>query len=40
MGFDTGIELDALLAVSAALEADLGITLPSHVLRTGPRFRP
>jgi len=39
MGFGTGVDLDALLAVSAALEADLGITLPSHLLRAGPRFR-
>ena len=39
MGFDTGVDLDALLAVSAAWEADLGVTLPSHLLRAGPRFR-
>jgi hydroxymethylglutaryl-CoA lyase len=39
LGFETGIDLDALIAVSAALEADLGLPLPSHVLRAGPRFR-
>lgn len=40
MGVETGVDLDALLAVSAALERDLGMVLPSHLLRAGPRFRP
>jgi hydroxymethylglutaryl-CoA lyase len=39
LGVETGIDLDALVAVSATLEEDLGFTLPSHLLRAGPRFR-
>ena len=39
MGVDTGVDLDALLAVAARAEAMVGRTLPSQVLRAGPRTR-
>jgi hydroxymethylglutaryl-CoA lyase len=39
MGMDTGIDLDALIAVAAEAEKLLGRTLPSGVLRAGPRTR-
>ena len=39
LGYETGVDLDALIDVSSTLEADLGVTLPSHLLRAGPRFR-
>jgi len=39
MGVDTGVDLDALLAVAARAEAIVGRTLPSQVLRAGPRTR-
>ena len=39
MGVDTGIDLDALLEVSAEAERIVGRTLPSQVLRAGPRTR-
>ena len=37
-GFDTGIDLDALIDVAASVESALGRTLPSRMLRAGPRF--
>jgi hydroxymethylglutaryl-CoA lyase len=40
LGYETGVDLDALIDVSSTLAADLGVTLPSHLLRAGPRFRP
>jgi hydroxymethylglutaryl-CoA lyase len=39
MGIDTGISLDALIAAAAAAERAVGHTLPSQVLRAGPRTR-
>jgi hydroxymethylglutaryl-CoA lyase len=39
MGFDTGIDLDALIEVAELAEKLLGRTLPSGVLRAGPRTR-
>jgi hydroxymethylglutaryl-CoA lyase len=39
MGIDTGIDLDALLAAAAEAERVVGRTLPSQVLRAGPRTR-
>jgi hydroxymethylglutaryl-CoA lyase len=39
MGLDTGIDLDALIEVAAEAEKMLGRTLPSGVLRAGPRTR-
>jgi hydroxymethylglutaryl-CoA lyase len=38
MGLRTGIDLDRLIGVSSWLERTLGITLPSQVLRSGPRW--
>jgi hydroxymethylglutaryl-CoA lyase len=38
LGFETGIDLDALIDVAANVEAELGTTLPSRMLRAGPRF--
>jgi hydroxymethylglutaryl-CoA lyase len=39
MGIDTGIDLDALIEVAGLAEKLLGRTLPSGVLRAGPRTR-
>jgi hydroxymethylglutaryl-CoA lyase len=39
MGVDTGIDLDALVAAAALAERIVGRTLPSGVLRAGPRTR-
>ncbi len=39
MGIDTGISLDALIEVAAEAERAVGPTLPSQVLRAGPRTR-
>jgi hydroxymethylglutaryl-CoA lyase len=39
MGIDTGIDLDALIEVAELAEKLLGRTLPSGVLRAGPRTR-
>ena len=39
MGIDTGISLDALLEAAAEAERAVGHTLPSQVLRAGPRTR-
>lgn len=39
MGIDTGIDLDALIAVAAEAERAVGHQLPSQVLRAGPRTR-
>jgi hydroxymethylglutaryl-CoA lyase len=39
MGIDTGIDLDALIEVGLMAETMLGRTLPSGVLRAGPRTR-
>jgi hydroxymethylglutaryl-CoA lyase len=39
MGHDTGIDLDALIRVAEMAETMLGRTLPSGVLRAGPRTR-
>jgi hydroxymethylglutaryl-CoA lyase len=39
MGVDTGIDLDALVDVAAVAERIVGRTLPSQVLRAGPRTR-
>ncbi|HET9518389.1 MAG TPA: hydroxymethylglutaryl-CoA lyase [Actinoplanes sp.] len=39
MGYETGIDLDALIAVAQLAETILGRTLPSGVLRAGPRTR-
>jgi hydroxymethylglutaryl-CoA lyase len=39
MGVATGVDLDALLGVAATAERMVGHTLPSQVLRAGPRSR-
>ncbi len=39
MGVSTGVDLDALLDVAAEAERIVGRTLPSQVLRAGPRTR-
>nr|WP_296067105.1 hydroxymethylglutaryl-CoA lyase [uncultured Actinoplanes sp.] len=39
MGIDTGIDLDRLIETAAMAEKMLGKTLPSGVLRAGPRTR-
>ncbi len=39
MGVATGVDLDALVDVAAAAERMVGHTLPSQVLRAGPRGR-
>jgi hydroxymethylglutaryl-CoA lyase len=39
MGMDTGIDLDALIEAAAVAERIVGRTLPSGVLRAGPRTR-
>lgn len=39
MGISTGIDLEALIAVAELAEKQLGRTLPSGVLRAGPRTR-
>jgi hydroxymethylglutaryl-CoA lyase len=39
MGIDTGIDLDALIEVAELAEKLIGRTLPSGVLRAGPRTR-
>jgi hydroxymethylglutaryl-CoA lyase len=39
MGVATGIDLDAMVDVAAEAEAIVGRTLPSQVLRAGPRTR-
>ncbi len=39
MGLDTGIDLDALLAVAAYAQEIVGHELPSGVLKAGPRTR-
>ena len=38
-GFDTGIDLDALIAVAQRVEAIVGRTLPGQVMKAGPRLR-
>jgi hydroxymethylglutaryl-CoA lyase len=39
MGIDTGISLDAMLEAAAEAERAVGHTLPSQLLRAGPRTR-
>ena len=39
MGIDTGIDLDRLIETAELAEKLLGRTLPSGVLRAGPRSR-
>jgi hydroxymethylglutaryl-CoA lyase len=39
MGVDTGVDLDALLAAAREAERLVGRTLPSQVLRAGPRSK-
>jgi hydroxymethylglutaryl-CoA lyase len=39
MGVETGIDLDALIAAAETAERIVGRTLPSQVLRAGPRTR-
>ena len=38
VGLSTGIDLDGLIDVAAMVEAELDTTLPSRMLRAGPRF--
>lgn len=38
LGLDTGIDLDELISVAALVEDRLATTLPSRMLRAGPRF--
>ncbi len=37
-GLTTGIDLDALIDAARSIESALGATLPSRMLRSGPRF--
>jgi hydroxymethylglutaryl-CoA lyase len=39
MGYETGIDLEALIRVAELAETILGRTLPSGVQRAGPRTR-
>jgi hydroxymethylglutaryl-CoA lyase len=38
-GFDTGIDLEALIDVAKRVEAVIGRTLPGQVMKAGPRLR-
>jgi hydroxymethylglutaryl-CoA lyase len=38
-GFDTGIDLEALIAVARRVEAVIGRPLPGQVMKAGPRLR-
>ena len=38
MGYDTGVDLDAILGVSATLPALVGHDIPSQLLKAGPRL--
>lgn len=38
-GFDTGIDLDALIGVAKRVEEIIGRTLPGQVMKAGPRLR-
>ena len=38
-GFDTGIDLEALIDVAKRVEAVIGRTLPGQVMKSGPRLR-
>ena len=38
-GFDTGIDLDALIAVAQRVEQVIGRALPGQVMKAGPRLR-
>ena len=38
-GFDTGIDLEALIAVARHVETVIGRTLPGQVMKAGPRLR-
>jgi len=38
-GFDTGIDLEALIGVAKRVEAVIGRTLPGQVMKSGPRLR-
>lgn len=40
MGYNTGVDIDALIALRPALEAAVGHALHGHVGRAGPRHRP
>ena len=37
MGVSTGVDLQAMISAAAAAEIIVGHTLPSQVLRAGPR---
>jgi hydroxymethylglutaryl-CoA lyase len=39
MGVATGVDLEAMIAAAAEAERIVGRTLPSQVLRAGPRTR-
>ena len=38
-GFDTGIDLDALISLAKRVEGIIGRTLPGQVMKAGPRLR-
>ena len=38
-GFDTGIDLEALIAVARRVEEVIGRPLPGQVMKAGPRLR-
>ena len=38
-GYDTGIDLDALIGVAREVEALIGRPLPGQVMKAGPRLR-
>jgi hydroxymethylglutaryl-CoA lyase len=38
-GYDTGVDLDALIGVAKRVEQVIGRTLPGQVMKAGPRLR-
>ena len=38
-GFDTGIDLEALIAVARRVESVIGRPLPGQIMKAGPRLR-
>jgi hydroxymethylglutaryl-CoA lyase len=38
-GYDTGVDLEALIAVATRVEALIGRPLPGQVMKAGPRLR-
>jgi hydroxymethylglutaryl-CoA lyase len=38
-GFDTGVDLEALIGVACSVETLVGRALPGQVMKAGPRLR-